>query len=92
MKKLLLIPILALAISAQTLDLKSCKSCHGLNYEKNALGKSKDISKMSEKEIKEALLGYKNKTYGGLMKNLMENSVKDYSEEEIELIAKQIKN
>ncbi|MBL0707911.1 MAG: hypothetical protein JJW00_02590 [Sulfurimonas sp.] len=68
----------------------SCFGCHGANFEKKALGKSKVVSNMRSHEIKEALLGYKNGTYGGPMKGLMKAQVARYSESEISSIAQSI--
>ncbi|MCK5535577.1 MAG: hypothetical protein KAI79_02055, partial [Bacteroidales bacterium] len=45
-------------------------SCHGVDFEKKALGVSKIVKDMSELEIKAALYGYKN-GLGGSMKDLM---------------------
>ncbi|MDB2562872.1 c-type cytochrome, partial [Sulfurimonas sp.] len=38
---------------------KKCASCHGMNGEKVALGKSKVISNMSEADLNTAMNGYK---------------------------------
>ena len=51
---------------------ESCQPCHGVNGEKNALGKSRIIANFTQKEIVEAIDGYKNSTrdlygMGGLM-------------------------
>ncbi len=69
------IKIAALAILAVTpmmlmADMDRCVSCHGVDFEKKALGVSKIVKNMSEQEIKAALDGYKNGT-GGPMKDLM---------------------
>ena len=53
-----------------TADMDRCVSCHGVDFEKKALGMSKVVKGMSEQEIKAALDGYKNGT-GGPMKDLM---------------------
>ena len=92
MKKVIVIGT-ALSISALSLlagDLSGCVGCHGQHFEKKALGHSKIVKNMSKQEIKEALDGYKNKTYGGFMKNVMENQaakIKDTN-----LIASEIKD
>jgi len=52
-------------------NIKACAGCHGDHFEKKALGKSKVVANMSEEEIKNALQGYKDKTYGGPMKAIM---------------------
>ncbi|MEA3554094.1 MAG: hypothetical protein U9R39_06815 [Campylobacterota bacterium] len=53
-----------------TADMDRCVSCHGVDFEKKALGVSKIVKDMSELEIKEALDGYK-RGEGGSMKALM---------------------
>lgn len=78
-------------IDIKAYDLKFCTSCHGLNYEKVALGKSKIVKNMSIDDIEDSLIGYKNGTYGGIMKGLMVAQVSKYSEEDLKLISKQIK-
>ena len=42
-------------IDIKAYDLKSCISCHGLNYEKVALGKSKIVKNMSIDDIEKIL-------------------------------------
>jgi len=65
----------------------ACSSCHGLKADKAALGKSEVISEWSEAKINEALLGYKNGSYGKMMKGLMQGQVKNLSEEEIKALS-----
>ena len=68
-----------------------CVGCHGVNGEKAALnGKSKIIKDMTKAEIKTAMLGYKDGTYGGAMKGLMKGQSISLSIEDIEAIANQI--
>ncbi len=71
---------------------KACVGCHGVNGEKIALGKSKVIKDMSEKEIEVALTGYKNGTYGGAMKGIMKGQVKKISPAEIKSLSNYISN
>ncbi len=70
------ITFLALALSPLILmaDMDRCVSCHGVDFEKKALGVSKVVKNMSEAEIKAALDGYK-KGKGGAMKALMMQEV-----------------
>jgi len=93
--KTLTIVLSALALVATTasadVNLKSCTGCHGADWSKVALGKSKVVSDMNVTEIKTALLGYKDGTYGGAMKGLMAGQVKKYSEEELTKAASTIK-
>lgn len=72
------------------INIDSCTSCHGYDFDKQALNKSKIISKLSEDQIKEALLGYKDGTYGGAMKSLMKSQVIKYTDDELKEIAKYI--
>jgi len=51
-------------------DMDRCVSCHGVDFEKSALGVSRVVKDMNESEIKEALDGYK-AGKGGAMKELM---------------------
>lgn len=51
---------------------KPCVSCHGIQGEKRALGKSKIITNLSKEEIIIALEGYKNHLYGGPFKKIMQ--------------------
>ena len=67
-----------------------CASCHGINAEKKALGKSQVIKGWDIAKIENALGGYKNGTYGGSMKGLMKAQVTSLSEKDITLLAKHI--
>ena len=53
----------------------SCISCHGIDASKKALNKSAIIKTWNAKKIEDALLGYKNGTYGGAMKGIMKGQV-----------------
>ena len=69
---------------------KKCAGCHGQKAEKAALGKSKIIAQMSEKELNDAINGYKAGTYGGPMKGLMKGQVAKLSAEDVSSISKYI--
>jgi len=69
MKKILITSLLALPILLLA-DMDRCVSCHGVDFEKKALGVSKVVKDMSEEEIKASLDGYK-KGLGGKMKDIM---------------------
>jgi len=79
MKKTILVSTLMVSALSSGLcandSLKACLSCHGEHFEKHALGKSKIVQNMNEKEIAKALNGYKDGTYGGPMKGIMKNQV-----------------
>ena len=72
-------------------NIALCQGCHGQQFEKKAMGKSKVVKDMSKKEIIEAMQGYKAGTYGGAMKKIMEGQVKKLSNKDIEAIASKIK-
>jgi len=61
-------------------NLVGCQGCHGTNFNKSALGQSKIVSLMSKEEVANALVGYKNKTYGRDLQDLMYKQVSKYSE------------
>jgi len=71
-------------------NLSSCLSCHGIGFEKSALGVSRILAEMSTEEIKAALHGYKDGIYGGDRNALMVNQVIDFTDEEIDVIAEEI--
>ena len=95
MRKILLTTV-ALGFTATTLMAdgaalyKRCAGCHGASGEKVAMGKSKIIKDMTKKELADAMVGYKNGTYGGAMKGLMAGQVKTLSQGDIEAIANHI--
>ena len=74
------------AMDASTL-FKTCASCHGEKAEKSALGKSQVIAGWDKQRIVDSLKGYKNGTYGGVMKNIMTGQVKTKTDAEIEALA-----
>jgi len=68
-------------------DTSSCTTCHGANFEKSALGKSKVVKDMKKVEIEAALKGYKDGSYGGAMKAVMKPNADKLSDEQIKAIA-----
>ena len=62
-------------------SLGACKGCHGADFQKKALGKSKIVSEMTKDEVSDSLVGYKNGTYGGSMKGIMKGQVAKYSDD-----------
>ena len=73
-------------LNAETL-FKTCASCHGLKGEKEALGKSQVITGWDKNRVIKALNGYKDGSYGGVMKNLMKTHVETKTPEQIEVLA-----
>lgn len=65
----------------------TCGSCHGQKAEKPALGKSQIIAGWDKQRIIDALNGYKNGTYGGIMKNIMTGHINTKTDSEIEALA-----
>ena len=65
----------------------TCASCHGSKAEKSALGKSQVIAGWDKQRIIDSLKGYKNGTYGGVMKNIMIGHVNSKTDREIEALA-----
>jgi len=79
-KVLVVIGMLGASCLMANANIQKCAGCHGVNFEKPALGKSKVVKDMSLSQIKDALNGYKDGSYGGPMKGLMKaqlNGVKD---------------
>lgn len=70
--------------------LRQCLACHGQNWSRPALGKSKIVSNMSRQNILRALKGYKKGTYGGPLKGVMKGQVARYTDAELEMIANTI--
>lgn len=93
MKKIVIASIATLALATASIaavNEKACTSCHGADWSKKALGKSKNVAEMTHKEIADSLIGYKNGTYGGPMKGLMKGQVAKYSDADLEAFAQTI--
>ena len=89
MKKILLLTSI-LACAAFANPYAKCVACHGANGEKVALGKSKIIKDMTKADFIAAMKGYKDGSYGGVMKGVMKGQVAGLSDADIEAIANQI--
>ena len=76
--------------SAFAVSTAACAGCHGQNFEKKAMNVSKIVKDLSKEEIVAALKGYKDGTFGGSMKTVMDGQVKNLSDADIEAIADQI--
>jgi cytochrome c553 len=71
-------------------DTTACAGCHGANFEKKALGKSKIVNNMKKDEIVKALKGYKDGSYGGAMKGMMKTQADSLDDAKIEAIANKV--
>jgi len=83
MKKIVLGTLVCSVAAFAAVNLGACKGCHGANFEKAALGKSKIVAEMTKQEVSDSLVGYKNGTYGGPMKGVMKGQVARYSEADL---------
>ena len=93
MKKIVIASIATLALvtaASAAVNGKACAACHGANFEKHAMGKSKIVSEMTHADIATALKGYKAGTYGGPMKGVMKGQVSRYSDADLEAFAQTI--
>ncbi|GAA7818778.1 cytochrome c [Helicobacter pylori] len=92
MKKVIMaLGVLAFANVLMATDVKAlakgCAACHGVKFEKKALGKSKIVNMMSEAEIEKELMDFKN----SVNKNpVMTVQAKKLSDEDIKALAKYI--
>lgn len=78
------------SVDAGALFTQKCVSCHGAKAEKSALNKSQIIATLSEQQIKDALKGYQNGTYGRDMKAVMQGQAKGLNDAQIDALAKYI--
>ena len=85
--KIALLSMLVVGSLNATSSYKKCVGCHGDIGQKKALGKSKVIKDMTVAEIKTALHGYQNGTYGASMKGLMQGQVSSLNDNNINEIA-----
>ncbi|QOP46134.1 c-type cytochrome [Sulfurimonas paralvinellae] len=93
MKKIVIASIATLALvtaASAAVNGKACAACHGANWEKHAMGKSKVVAEMSHADIAAALKGYKAGTFGGPMKGVMKGQVARYSDADLEAFAQTI--
>ncbi|MGL2501332.1 c-type cytochrome [Helicobacter pylori] len=92
MKKVIMaLGVLAFANALMATDVKAlakgCAACHGVKFEKKALGKSKIVNMMTEAEIEKDLMDFKSGTH----KNpVMTAQAKKLSDEDIKALAKYI--
>lgn len=81
---------IAAAVDGKAIYTQKCVSCHGTKGEKSALGKSQIIADFTEQQIKDALKGYQDGSYGKEMKGLMQGQVKSLELEQIDALAQHI--
>lgn len=86
-----LVSIICAVLLGSTIETKRCSACHGLNFEKQALGVSRIVKNMNREEILKALRGYKDGTYGNSMRGIMKFQLKMYSDKQLVQISKKIK-
>lgn len=65
---------------------KKCQICHGVNYDKHALGESPDISKYSAKKLISELHEIREETPDDANERLMKEQIKDFSDADIEAV------
>jgi cytochrome c-type protein NapB len=92
MKKIALsiVALTATTVLMAEVNAGACLGCHGADWSKAALGKSKNVAEMTHQEIADALIGYKDGSYGGPMKGLMKGQVAKYSDEDLKAFAQTI--
>jgi len=95
MRKVMKVAVVGSLIASSALYASSstagCAGCHGANFEKHAMGKSKVVKDLSKADIVAALKGYKAGTYGGAMKGIMKGQVATMSDADMAAIADSIK-
>ncbi len=93
MKKLVVTTVASIALASAAfaaVNTAACAGCHGADWSKKALGKSKIVKDMTHAEVEKALLGYKHGTYGGPMKGVMKGQVAKYSDADLKELAQKI--
>ena len=91
MVKILAVSSLLIASSIYAASTAACAGCHGQQFEKKAMGKSKIVKDMSKEDIVKALKGYKDGSYGGAMKGIMKGQVASLSDADMAAMADEIK-
>lgn len=76
--------------TSPTILYQRCAACHGNHAEKSALNQSAVIGDWDSKRIAASIVGYQDGTYGGAMKTLMQNQVKDLNRIQIEALSEYI--
>ena len=76
--------------SGSSLYARKCASCHGHDAKKSALNASQAIAGWDTQRTQNALNGYKNGSFGGKMKGIMEGQSRPLSDTEVKLISNYI--
>lgn len=85
--KLIVSSIVALTATSALMgavNTAACTGCHGADWSKPALGKSKVVSTMTHAEVEAALLSFK----AGKTGTIMKGQVAKYSEQDLKDLAK----
>ena len=90
MKKIVIATLALVTAASAAVNGKACAACHGADWSKHAMGKSKVVSEMSHADIAASLKGYKAGTYGGPMKGVMKGQVGRYSEADLDAFSQTI--
>lgn len=69
---------------------RACIGCHGADGTSTAMGISAALKGQSTDELYTKLVGYKDGTFGFGKKNVMENVVRSYTEEQMRALADSI--
>ncbi len=77
-------------VDAESLYKSKCSGCHGMEGEKRALGKSDPLAGQEKAILIRKLEGYKNGSYGGAMKKLMQSQVLSLDRDQIDALAEYI--
>lgn len=77
-------------LNGATLYANKCASCHGKDAKKSALNNSAPIAGWESERLITVLKGYKDGSYGGKMKAIMQGQTKPLSDTEIELLSNYI--
>ena len=91
MKKVVLatVALVGFAFADAPASYATCKACHGVKGETNITTQNKSHvpANLAKADIVKALNGYKDGSYGGVMKNLMKTHVETKTPEQIEVLA-----
>jgi len=76
-----------LPTSGADLYAQKCASCHGIDAKKSALNASAPIAGWTTAKTQDALNGYKDGSFGGKMKGIMQGQSKPLSSSDIKLLS-----